>query len=92
MVHDAIYDTRQVEDAMPPRHRHNRWEPRMNKPNIKGQRLAALFLLGNLLFNYPLLALFNRPDTVLGIPVLYAYVFGAWVLLIALLAYVIEKR
>jgi hypothetical protein len=63
----------------------------MNKPNVKGQRLVALFLLGNLLFNYPLLALFNRPDMVLGIPVLYAYVFGAWALLIALLAWVVEK-
>lgn len=64
----------------------------MNKPNVKGQRLVALFLLGNLLFNYPLLALFNRPDSILGIPVLYAYVFGAWILLIALLAAVVEKR
>jgi hypothetical protein len=64
----------------------------MNKPNVKGQRLVALFLLGNLLFNYPLLALFNQPYMVLGIPVLYAYVFGAWALLIALLAYVVEKK
>ena len=65
---------------------------RMNKPNVKGQRLVALFLLGNLLFNYPLLALFNHPGTVLGIPVLYVYVFGAWALLIALLVYIAEKR
>lgn len=64
----------------------------MNKPNVRGQRLAALFLLGNLLFNYPLLSLFNQPGLVLGIPVLYAYVFAAWSLLIALLAIVIEKR
>lgn len=64
----------------------------MYKPNVKGQRLAALFLLGNLLFNYPLLALFNRSDSVLGVPVLYVYVFGAWALLIALLAYVVAKR
>lgn len=64
----------------------------MKKQNVKGQRLAALFLLGSLLFNYPLLALFNRPDTLLGIPVLYLYVFGAWAALIALLAYVAEKR
>lgn len=64
----------------------------MKKQNVKGQRLAALFLLGNLLFNYPLLALFNRPDTLFGIPVLYLYVFGAWAALIALLAYVAEKR
>jgi hypothetical protein len=64
----------------------------MSKPNAKGQRLVALFLLGNLLFNYPLLALFNRPDAVLGIPILYLYVFGAWGLLIVLLARIIEKR
>lgn len=64
----------------------------MNKPNVKGPRLAALFLLGNLLFNYPLLALFNRPETLRGVPLLYIYVFGAWALLIALLALVAERR
>lgn len=64
----------------------------MNKPNVKGQRMVALFFLGNLLFNYPLLALFNKSETVLGIPLLYLYVFGAWAALIALLAFVAEKR
>lgn len=64
----------------------------MNKPDMKGQRLVALFLLGNLLFNYPVLALFNRPDMAFGIPVLYAYVFSAWVLFIVLLARVVERR
>ncbi|WP_024301672.1 hypothetical protein [Pseudogulbenkiania sp. MAI-1] len=64
----------------------------MNKPNSKAQRLAALFLLGAVLFNYPLLALFNRSALVWGVPVLYAYVFAAWLLLIMLLALVIEKK
>ena len=64
----------------------------MSKPNVRGQRLAALFLLGNLLFNYPLLSLFNQTGLVLGIPMLYVYVFAAWALLIALLAIVIEQR
>lgn len=64
----------------------------MNKPNAKGQRLAALFLLGNLFFNYPLLALFNRADSAFGVPVLYLYVFGAWAVLVALLAHVVEQR
>jgi hypothetical protein len=64
----------------------------MNKPNVKGQRLVALFLLGNVLFNYPFLALFNHPATVLGIPVLYLYVFGAWAVLIVLLAIVVERK
>jgi type IV secretory pathway VirB3-like protein len=64
----------------------------MDKPNVKRQRLVALFLLGNVLFNYPLLALFNRPDMVFGIPVLYVYIFGAWAVFIALLARVVEKK
>jgi len=64
----------------------------MNKLNVKGQRLAALFLLSNLLFNYPMLALFNTPDTISGIPLLYLYVFSAWALLIVLLALIVERR
>ena len=58
----------------------------------KGQRLTALCLLGFLLFNYPILALFNLPTAVLGIPVLYAWIFCAWAVLIALMAWVVEKR
>ncbi|NMF87312.1 hypothetical protein [Aromatoleum petrolei] len=63
----------------------------MNRPNIKVYRLAAVFVLGILLFNYPLMALFNHPTLVVGIPVLYVYTFAAWVLLIALLILLIER-
>jgi hypothetical protein len=57
----------------------------------RGQRLAALCLLGLVLFSYPVLAVFNVPATVAGIPVLYAYFFLAWGALIALIALVIER-
>jgi hypothetical protein len=56
------------------------------------QRLAAAFLAALLLFNYPLLAVFNRATDVLGVPLLYAYLFAAWALLIALLALIVERR
>ncbi|OGA22686.1 MAG: hypothetical protein A3H34_06425 [Betaproteobacteria bacterium RIFCSPLOWO2_02_FULL_67_19] len=56
------------------------------------QRMVALCMLGCLLFNFPVLALFNVPATFLGVPVLYAYIFVAWGLLIALMAWVAEKR
>ena len=56
----------------------------------KSQRLIALSVLGALLFNYPLLALFNRPLLVFGIPLVYAYVFAAWALVIALMALAIR--
>jgi hypothetical protein len=64
----------------------------MDNFEIKGQRLIALSMLGCLLFNYPVLALFNSPGRVLGIPVLYAFIFAAWVLLIALMALVVEAK
>jgi hypothetical protein len=64
----------------------------MSEFETRGQRLIALCLLGLLLFNYPILALFNAPNTVLGVPLLYAYIFFAWALLIALMAWVVETR
>jgi hypothetical protein len=59
--------------------------------DVRGQRLAALCLLGLVLFSYPLLAVFNVQGTVFGIPVLYAYFFVAWAALIALMALVVER-
>lgn len=56
-----------------------------------GQRLIALGVLGFLLFNYPLLGLFNSDLTIGGIPILYAYLFIAWAALIGLLALVVER-
>ena len=63
----------------------------MTKSSRRGQRLVALFLLGCLMFSYPLLALFNVRATVMGIPLLYAYLFAAWTLLIVLVALVMER-
>ena len=63
----------------------------MLRSTQKSQRLVALFLLGGLLFNYPLLALFNTAAEVYGIPVLYAYIFIAWAALIALMAFVADS-
>jgi hypothetical protein len=63
----------------------------MAKPSRTGPRLLALFLLGCLLFNYPLVALFNARATILGIPALYAYLFAAWAVLIVLAAVIVER-
>jgi len=57
----------------------------------RGPRLAALFALGCLLFNYPLLAVFDRPVLVAGIPLVYAYLFGAWAALIGLTAWALRR-
>lgn len=63
----------------------------MNRWSNKGERLVALFLVGILLFNYPVLAVFNRAIDVAGIPLVYVYIFTAWAAFIALLALVIER-
>jgi hypothetical protein len=62
----------------------------MRKPSLSTYRIASLFLLGCLLFNYPMLALFNVGATAGGVPVLYVYLFVAWGITIALAAIVIE--
>ncbi|MBL8473881.1 MAG: hypothetical protein KF778_06810 [Rhodocyclaceae bacterium] len=64
----------------------------MTRSKLTAQRLAALFLAGWMAFNYPLLSLFNLPARVLGVPLLYVYVFAAWGLLIALTAWLVERR
>ncbi|MEP7156400.1 MAG: hypothetical protein ABI905_11550 [Betaproteobacteria bacterium] len=63
----------------------------MHKKASRGPRLLSLFALGVLLFNYPLLALFNLPRMIFGVPVLYAYLFIAWALLIFLVARVVDR-
>jgi hypothetical protein len=45
-----------------------------------------------LLFNFPLLRLWLSERTVFGLPLLPVALFGAWALLIALLAVLMERR
>lgn len=61
-------------------------------PTLKGQRLVALFLLGCLLFNFPLLSLFAGSSRVWGIPTVYFYIFAAWAAIIGLMALIIERK
>ena len=64
----------------------------MRSSIIVTQRLLAIFLLGVLLFNYPILSLFNLAEMLAGIPVLFLYLFAAWALIIVLAAVAIERR
>ena len=64
----------------------------MLQNDLIGQRLVETFFLGWLLFNYPLLALFNDAASLFGIPMIYVYLFGAWALLIGLMAFLVERE
>jgi len=57
-----------------------------------GDRLIALFLLGVLLLTPPMMAIFNVERLIFGIPFLYLYLFGAWILLVGLVALVLRPR
>ncbi len=59
--------------------------------DARGQRCVALCMLGIVLFNFPVLALFNVPGTLFGVPLLYAYLFIAWAALIALMALIASR-
>jgi hypothetical protein len=51
-------------------------------------RLVAVAVLGALLFAPPLLSLFDRDTRVAGVPLLYAYLFAAWALIIVVIGLV----
>ncbi len=64
----------------------------MTPESIRGRRLVGLFLLGFVLFNYPIVSLFNIEAALFGIPVLYYYCFCAWLLVIVLIRYVTRNQ
>ncbi len=55
------------------------------------QRLVALFAAALALLNFPLLALWDHDARVLGLPLFPAALFLIWALLIAVLAWVVER-
>jgi hypothetical protein len=57
----------------------------MVNDSIKNKRLVGLFLLGCMVFNYPLLSLFNLKRMFYGLPLFYLYIFTVWSVMIILL-------
>lgn len=51
----------------------------------KTSRFLGVFFLGNFLFSYPVLTLFNSNIMVLGIPVFFLFFLLAWLGLISLM-------
>lgn len=63
----------------------------MHRSLLLRQRMIGLFLLGVLLLYSPLLSVFDTDTELLGIPVVYIYLFSTWVALIALIAWLVER-
>jgi len=64
---------------------------RMKRAGATGPRLVAIFLGGCVLLNDPVLSLFSSEVVVGGLPLLGTYVFGAWLLVIGLMALTVER-
>lgn len=62
-------------------------------PEAKRQheRLVAVFIIGVILLNYPLLSLFSKVQLLFGVPVLYLYLFMVWFIFIGCVAVTLEK-
>ena len=63
----------------------------MQRPELGKERMIFLFLMAVLVLNPPFLTIFDIPRTLLGVPVLYIYLFACWAVLIALAAIAIES-
>lgn len=48
-------------------------------------RYIGIFILGCALFCYPVLSIFNKKSVLFGIPVLFVYIFVAWMGLLLLI-------
>lgn len=64
----------------------------MTRDKLKNGRLVAVFLIGLVMFNYPLLSLFNMDTLFMGIPLFYVYLFAAWLSIILLTSWITKER
>jgi hypothetical protein len=58
--------------------------------SLRSARMVAVAAAALLLFGFPFLALFDIDVRVLGVPLLWAYLFVAWSLVIAAIAWVVR--
>lgn len=60
--------------------------------SMKEQKLIIISVLFLILFNFPVLSIFNKGNSVNGIPTLYLYVFFVWVVSIVIIFSVLRKE
>ncbi len=63
----------------------------MARRTKRAERLLALFIIGVLLLNFPILRQFSQDGLLFGVPILYLYIFVVWLLLIIVTAYTIYR-
>jgi hypothetical protein len=56
------------------------------------KRLAFISILFIIVFNFPFISVFNTFQSYLGVPVLYLFLFTAWLLFITVLILFMRKN
>lgn len=56
------------------------------------QKLIGIFFIFFILFNFPILNVFWKSSSVLGLPIIYLYIFTIWFLLILFMIWLIEFK
>lgn len=64
----------------------------MPRGRLMRQRLAAVLLFALLFFYSPIVRLVESAPAILGVPPLYLYLYGGWVLVILAAALVVSWR
>lgn len=62
------------------------------KPDKQVLKLFLLGILAMFLFNFPLISLPGKPVLLWGIPRLYVYIFGIWVLLLIVVFVIVREK
>ncbi len=58
---------------------------------MKTTRLLFVSVLFWILLHEPFISVANRPVLVAGVPLLYAYIFGLWAVMIVLMAWAFRR-
>ncbi|CAH0995524.1 hypothetical protein EMA8858_01647 [Emticicia aquatica] len=59
---------------------------------MKQQKAIAITIFLICLLNFPILSLFNKAIFVLGIPLVYVYIFSVWIIGIIIIALIAESK
>ena len=62
----------------------------MNRPRAIGERSIATFLFAVLAFSPPILSIFSAEVLLLGVPLLFLYLFVVWAVTVALVAWIAD--
>ncbi len=55
------------------------------------QKLVVLSLLLLVLFNLPIILLFDSSDSFLGLPIIYVYIFSVWLFVVLISLIIVER-